>query len=129
MVLGSNALGYFPTGFKADDIPEVLRPLADDQEVFVACLRDPAKLQVNAVSERSVHDLQKRKSIQDDVLQNFSHIGVMDHDDILAEIVNRVPETAAVVERWEQSGLIGFELTTAGIAIGHAYWREIMPAG
>lgn len=129
MCLASNALGYYTTGFTADDIPEVLRPWAEDQEVFVACLRDGTKLQINAASDRAVRDLEERKAIASPVLQNFSRIGVMNHDDILAEIVKRVPESAVAVERWEQSGLVNFELTAAGMAIGHAYWRQIMPNG
>jgi hypothetical protein len=128
MLLAENALGFYTTGFTAEDIPEVLRVFTDDQDVFVACLRDPGKLQVNAGSTRGVSDLEERKSIADHVLQNFSHVGVMSHADILAELVQRVPETAVVVERWEKSGLASFELTAAGMAIGHAYWRQVVPA-
>jgi hypothetical protein len=128
MLLAENCRGFFYTGFAAEDIPEAIRAFADDQEVFVKCLRHDEKTQINAASARAVSDLQERKGIASDVLENFSHVGVMSHEDILAEIVKRVPQLAVVVERWEKSGLANFELTAAGIAIGHAYWKKIVPA-
>lgn len=60
-------------------------------------------------------------------MENFANVGVMSYPDIEAEIVQRIPEAAVVVERWEKSGLASFQLTAAGIAIGHAYWKQVVP--
>jgi hypothetical protein len=127
MTFAGNMRGFYTRGFNRDDIPDVLRSLKDDQEVFVRCLRNSEKLQVNAVSARRVAELQDRKSIQDNVLENFANVGVMDPAAIEAEIVERIPDAAPVVERWMNSGLTSFQLTAAGIAIGHAYWKQVVP--
>lgn len=129
MLLSSNLRGFYCTGFTAEDIPDVIRAFTDDKEVFIPCLRDPEKLQVNAASTKVVNDLQKRKAITSNVLENFANVGVMSQPDILAEVLTRIPEIAPLVERWEKAGLQNFELTAAGLAIGHAYWKQTVPAG
>jgi hypothetical protein len=127
MAFEGNMRGFYTIGFNRDDIPEVLGSLKDDPDVFVPSLRDPDKLQINAVSERTVAELQDRKSVQGNVLANFANVGVMNPGDIETEIVERIPEAAVVAERWMKSGLTSFQLTAAGIAIGHAYWKQVVP--
>ena len=128
MLLANNFRGLYCTGFIAEDIPEALRTFTDDKEVFITCVRDEEKLQVNAVGARNVYDIQERKGITSNALEGFAKGRVMNQQDILAEMEDRIPDIAMVVDRWEKSGLANFELTAAGLAIGHAYWKQIVPA-
>jgi hypothetical protein len=127
LALATNARGFYTKGFSVDDIPPVLRAFSDDQEVFIPCLRDPHKLQVNAIGAREVAAIEAKRSIEQNILANFAHVGVMSPDDIEVELVERVPEAAVLAERWEKSGLESFDLTAAGLAIGHAYWKQVVP--
>jgi hypothetical protein len=127
--LANNYRGFYSKGFAIDDsVPDELRRLADDRELFIPCLRDSDKLQINAVSSREVADLAGRKAIEADLLENFANVGVMRAPEIEAELVERIPEAVVVVERWQKSGLAAFESTAAGVAIGHAYWSQVVPA-
>jgi hypothetical protein len=127
--LGNNYRGFYTKGFTIDEsFPDMLRLFANDREVFIPCLRDSGKLQINAVSSREVAELAARKSIEPDLLESFANVGVMRTPEIEAELIERIPEAAVVVERWQKCGLAAFESTTAGVAIGHAYWTQVVPA-
>jgi hypothetical protein len=122
------ALGFFTRGFTAEDVPDDLREFLNDSDVFIPCLRDPTKIQINARASAEIDEMKVDKQIGD-VLKNLSNVGVMGQPKIVEDLVTHIPEMAIVRDRWEPSGLQNFELTAAGMAIGHAYWRHITPAG
>jgi hypothetical protein len=127
--LANNYRGFYTKGFAIDDgIPDDLSRLVADRELFIPCLRDPDKLQINAVSSREVAELAGRKSIEADLLESFANVGVMRTPEIEAELIERIPEAAILVERWQKCGLAAFESAAAGVAIGHAYWSQVVPA-
>jgi hypothetical protein len=120
------ARGFFTTGFTADKVPDDLRPYLADPEIFVPCLRDPQKLQVNAPTRQGVIDLAAAKGIDSDKLERLSNEGVMGPPGIQSELVSVLPFMRTIFERWDNndSSLKNLELTSVGIAIGHAYWRQ-----
>ena len=125
----SGGSGFFTKGFDVKDVPDALRDFIDDPDVFTTCLRDPDRIQVHAISTSEARELEVSKGIEGSVLQNFSNVGIMSEPDIVEDLIRHIPEVSIVRERWEASGLESFELTAAGLAIGHAYWKRILPAG
>lgn len=121
------ARGFFTTGFTADQVPEELRQYLSDSDIFVPCLRDPEKLQVNSPTRQGVVDLAAAKGVDQGALERLSTVGLMPTPDIRSDLISRLPFIDAIFDRWNKpdSLLQHFELTSVGMAIGHAYWRQV----
>lgn len=126
-VFSEVARSFFTTGFTADKVPENISRYLDDPEVFVPCIRDQQKLQINAQSRERVIELAAAKGIDSNALDNLSKVGLMSYADIQSEMESSVPGMKAIFERWnsDNTRLKNLELTSVGIAIGHAYWRQV----
>jgi hypothetical protein len=122
----SAAAGFFTKGVPREQIPEQLRPYADDARVFMPSLRDSSHLQLTAMYEDDVDPLALLigepgvAGIMRNLLQNR-----MTGPEINAEVIERVPEMEALFAAWNGSSLKNLRLTTVGIAIGHGYWRRV----
>jgi hypothetical protein len=121
------ARGFFTTGFTGDEVPEELRQYLGDSDIFVPCLRDKDKLQVNSPSVDGVRQLAIAKGIEQRDLENLSAAGVMTAPDVQSELISNVPCMKVIFDRWDEqdSPVQHLELTSAGIAIGHAYLRQV----
>lgn len=119
--------GFFTRGFAREEILEPLRDLADDSRVFVPCLRDSGRLQLNMVHAEEAEPLAAAIGRPDLVptLQQQLNVGAMSGPEVEAELVERVPGVADLVTVWRDSVLKNLTLTTVGIAIGHGYWRRV----
>jgi hypothetical protein len=126
-VFSEVARGFFTKGFFADQVPDDLRQHLSNSDIFVPCLRDPDKLQVNSPSAQGIRDLACAKNVDPDKLDNLSGIGIMTTPDIQSELISNVPCMNVVFDRWNtaDSLLQRLELTSVGMAIGHAYWRKV----
>jgi hypothetical protein len=119
------ARGFFTKGFTIDQVPDNLHEFLSDPEVFISCLRDGDRIQVNCRSLAEISDLEMKKGMPAQSLANLSMIGVMTYEEIRNDLVSRVAKFGSFLDNWKSSGLSNFELTTAGIAIGHAYYRHV----
>jgi hypothetical protein len=48
----------------------------------------------------------------------------MTHDEIREELLRHVPESAGLIDLWDNTALKQLHLTSVGLAIGHGYWRR-----
>jgi len=119
------ARGFFTEGFTSEQVPDDLREFLDDPEIFMPCLRDGDKIQVNGRSVAEISELEIKKGLPTQALLNLSRLGMMTHEEIRKDLVARVVGLGPFLDHWKSSGLSNFELTTAGIAIGHAYYRHV----
>lgn len=118
--------GYFTKGFTADKIPDNIRRYLNDPDVFVPCIRDPQKLQVSASSFDDIWKLAAARNIDRSVLDTLSLMGIMSYQEIQSELESLIPGMDLIFERWDDdnAALNRLELTSVGITIGHAYWRQ-----
>jgi hypothetical protein len=126
----NSCCGYFSKGFSADQILPEARRFIDDRSVIVPCIRDPQKLQMNAISLDQVKKLQEVKGIQvapgrAGPLESACLYGQMADWEIRENLVTHLPFMAQVFDHWENSGLGSVDLTVIGIAIGNAYWHRV----
>lgn len=106
-----------------------IREYINDRSVFIPCIRNTEMLQVNAVSLNNVRALQAAKGLAGrpghaGPLETLCLYGRMPDEELRRDIILHVPAMSQVFDRWNSSGLSNFELTAAGIAVGHAYWRK-----
>jgi hypothetical protein len=118
--------GLLTLGFSEEEQPWV-RPLMD-KGVIVPCLRDPAKLQVEAVSST---ELERRLQLcplgeHADKVRHLFKTNLMPAEEIIAEISAIDAEIARFYESWSTSPMRNCTLTSVGIAIAHANMKRIL---
>jgi hypothetical protein len=125
-VFTASASGFFTNGFTEDQIDDDLRQLLSDRDIFIPCIRDPMKWQVNVTSQQDAGPIASAKNIGPGRLENLAGLGWMPAPEIQADVISRIPETKRLFDCWSDpaSSLEHFELTSVGKAIGHAYWRQ-----
>ena len=122
-----NARGFFTDGFDLDVVPEDFRQHLSDGQIFIKCIRNPSKIQINAASEQELPAIAAAKNLDLGQLEQLSKNGSMSHSEIQEDLVTHVPEMRRVYELWDakHSAVKVFELTSAGKAIGHSYWQQV----
>lgn len=126
-IFTATASGFFTNGFTEDQMDDDLRHFLSDRDVFIPCLRDKVKWQVNVTSQQDAGAIASGKGIGPGRLENLAGLGWMTAPEIQADVISRIPETKRLFDYWgdSNSALEHFELTTVGKAIGHAYWRQV----
>jgi hypothetical protein len=120
------ASGFFSTGFSREDAPEPWIPFLDDPEVFMPCLRDPQKLQIRARSMVEMRELAEARNIPTLITSAGARMNI---NEIRTDMVAHVPSLETLFDKWGSSGipsLATFNLTSVGIAIGHACQRKVV---
>lgn len=125
-VFTASASGFFTNGFTEDQMDDDLRQLLSDRDIFIPCIRDPMKWQVNVTSQEDAGTIASAKSIGPGRLENLAGLGWMTAPEIQADVISRIPEAKKLFDYWSDpnSALEHLELTSVGKAIGHAYWRQ-----
>ncbi|MFF9350790.1 LPO_1073/Vpar_1526 family protein [Streptomyces sp. NPDC014734] len=118
--------GLLTLGFEEEQYPWVSE--FKDKGIVMPCLRNPAKLQVAAVS---LTDLENKLSTIDskghaDELQQLLEGNPMSGELIHAEIEALDPEFKRFAQTWGNSAMKSFDLTSVGIAIAHAHCRRLL---
>lgn len=122
--LVATSSAFFTMGFTHERVPEQLHEFLNDQRIFRPCLRAPELLQVSVMAEQNLKDLALDMD-QTRQLAQLINIGLMTHAEIRADVIEHVPAVSDLFETWNDSDLRSMQLTTVGIAIGHAYWRRV----
>ncbi|MEW7986494.1 MAG: LPO_1073/Vpar_1526 family protein [Candidatus Thiodiazotropha endolucinida] len=119
--------GYFQAGFTQDEIDETGLSKDMQKRLIIPCLNDTNKLQVNAVSliqlslKKSELNLTKEdKSAIDFLFENRT----LYDSDIMTKCANSAPYMKNIFELWSQTELGKVNLTSNGIAIGHASLKK-----
>jgi hypothetical protein len=124
--LAAGARGFFTNGFEVDAVPDELRQYLSDDQVFIQCIRDSSKIQVNAVAAEDVSAIAISKNLDPGQLEQLAVNGVIGAAEIQEDLIAHVPEMHICFGLWNDpnSAVRRFELTSAGKAIGHSYWQH-----
>jgi hypothetical protein len=99
-------------------------PFLGDPQIFIPCIRNPEKLQINA---RSLFDVQQLASARElPTLVTHQDTGRMREPEIKSDLIARFPQMKILFDKWGSLGLSSFDLNTVGIAIGHACQRKMV---
>ncbi|GAA1698879.1 hypothetical protein GCM10009808_15480 [Microbacterium sediminicola] len=120
--------GLFTKGFMAVDVkPDLLVALRENHLVGGA-LRDANRLQLSAGSEFDLTRLVESAGMSDRLpeIRVLMGKGRMSDDEIADEVVRYIPEIQLLRETWDsnEAQLKSLNLTSVGIALGHAYWSR-----
>lgn len=120
--------GLFSRGFDETQIPPDLQRYADDRRVFTACVHDPDRLQVNAMSLEALNARMPGYGIPDEhvsIIRNIYNAYLMPEDVIKEKLIAINPRMADFIERWNSCEIRRVDLTPVGIAISHANYRRV----
>lgn len=123
-ILGATYHGQFVKGFTVDDfVASQVSISLNDVRYFIPCLNDPERFQVSANSKTTLDQLFVLSPVppaDKDKISALFQMGKMSSEEIRAKCVRIRPYMEQVFDIWSNSPMKNFELTSVGIAIGHA---------
>ena len=127
--LGTVYQGQFLKGFDAKEIESRGISIGLDHRVFIPCLNDPTKIQVNANSQELLDKALDVYAISPDDRTKINALfgfGKMTDAEIKETCVRLRPYMLDVFDTWSGSAMGTFTLTSVGIAIGHANIKRLV---
>lgn len=122
-IIKSNYGGLFSKGFSHDKLAEKSIDLPKYQMLFTRCLHDAGKIQVNSISKEVLAEKIKEYHVDEGIAGATNELydsSLMSDDEIEAYIVLLCEDMKLLFDVWQNSSLNNFQLTSVGIAIGHA---------
>lgn len=119
--------GLFCKGFGQDQLEAFVAEKGIPRALFVQCLHDTDAFQVNALNEEGATTSAKEHGLADDKVKELVTImkgHLLSEEDIKASVVGRLPDLEILFETWNSTPMKSFNLTSVGIAIGHANVRR-----
>lgn len=120
-------LGLFFKGFGLDEIEKDRLSQETLSKFVMPCLNDTSKYQVNAISQENLNKKLVAESVPENEANYIRELfgkNKMSPDEMKAKIVEIRPYMADFYDIWENSSMKSFQLTSVGIAIGHANLRK-----
>ena len=122
-VLGNMYQGLFVKGFDQSEIQNRAITVGSDSRFFIACLNDQSKLQVKGLNKADTEKYLEAQGVSDEdkakILALFD-AAKMGAPEIKNKVISIRPYMAQVFEVWNDSEMQSFNLTSVGMAIGHA---------
>ena len=125
-VLYDDFFGLFTPGFSRENARASYRDFLDDPEVFIACRRDPQKLQVNTISRSGAHEIFKAKGLYS-LLPNLP--GYVSPKEIESDLAVQFPVLAKIIRSNSpvKHYYASFQLTSVGLSIAQACRHCLSP--
>ncbi len=128
-IYGKIYQGLFLKGFDKDEIEKRGISIGLDPRFFIPCLNDENKLQVKANRLEGLSEYMDKQDIPKDdkgkIIALFN-LNKMNDNEIKDKIIEISPYMADTFEIWSDSPLQNFNLTSVGIAIGHANIKRLV---
>lgn len=128
-LLGYLYKGLFSKGFDKSEIDSKQITIGLDTRFFISCLNDETKLQVNALNDETLKkNLEKEKIGEEDrkkIIELFSE-SAMSNNEIMNLCINLRPYMKDFYDKWNSTSMKSFNLTSVGIAIGHANIKKMI---
>jgi hypothetical protein len=123
-------MGYFSKGMDEADLLPIFTPqLADfGKKLLIPCVHNPKKIQVKAVNEVQFRDLCREVEFPKEATEALWTIfdsKTMTVEEIKAKLEKEFPDIYKLQSLWDDSFLSQFELSSIGIAIGHANAKRV----
>lgn len=128
-LIGTTYQGYFLKGFDQSEIENRGILVGPDPRFFMQCLNDPSKLQVrtNNVEVLGKYLDQEGVSAEDKVkIMELFNLGKMSEAEINEKLIALRPYMSEVFDIWTNSPMETFNLTSVGMAIGHANIKRLI---
>jgi len=121
-LLKEKYLGLFSKGFLSNELQKRNINLPAENRIFVTCLHDNTKLQLNAINEDEIKEEARNLGIEDNIdqLLELNKSCLMNSKEVEDEIVQLRPYMKTVFDVSRESFMKNLTLTSVGIAIGHA---------
>lgn len=115
--------GLFFKGFELS--PEEKAKISDKaiSTLIIPCLNDSSKNQINAISQTNLEENLSRLNLgatEEIFIKELFNRNKMSHNEIKAKIIEIRPYMSNFYDIWEKTPMNKFQLTSVGIAIGHA---------
>ncbi len=120
--------GLFKKGFDPVRFDEVGISAEDKGHFFIVCLNDPNKFQVNTIDMEALESKFTTYSVSPENKQKILTLyneGGMNATEIKTKVVELSPFMEKVFDSWSASTMKNFELSSVGIAIGHANIKRL----
>jgi hypothetical protein len=118
--------GLWHKGVPPEELPESLAPFQRNSAVILPSLRDPAKVQPNAINAATAREVAVANGVPEGDFVSFLQNYQMSEDEVNQDVSGRVPEWPEFISIWDEGRFKNVELTSVGIAIGHANARRVL---
>lgn len=118
-----NYSGIFSKGFTINDLEKKQITIPYNSSFFITCQQDSDKIQINAMTEEVVTQRANELKIDEKETKKLIDLykaSLMNKEEVKNYLISLRPYMAAVFETWENSYMKNMNLTSVGIAIGHA---------
>ena len=118
-----NYSGIFSKGFTINDLEKKQITIPYNSSLFITCQQDSDKIQINAMTEEVVTQRANELKIDEKETKKLIDLykaSLMNKEEVKNYLISLRPYMATVFETWENSYMKNMNLTSVGIAIGHA---------
>lgn len=122
--------GIFSLGFHESEIAQKGISLSPNHPIFIKCLNNSDLAQINALNKSEISNICRELQITNSDRNKLIHLhasSVMATYNIRDLITNNCPYMIKVFGIWDNLRIAYFDLSSVGIAIGHAYAKKNVP--
>ena len=115
--------GLFNRGFDEARLDVIQIAPAHRENLIITCLNDATKLQFAALNMDVLEQKLSEIAIvepQAQLIKNLFAEGSLDHQEVRSKVLAAAPSLESLLDKWGASTLKNFNLTSVGMAIGHA---------
>lgn len=119
--------GLFFKGFDISEIDSSKISENGISQFIMPCLNNEEKRQINAISAENLDRKLSKTDLSDsekNYIKSLFNVAKMTPDEIKNKIIEIRPYMAELYDIWENSEMKSFQLTSVGIAIGHANLKK-----
>jgi hypothetical protein len=119
----------FFKGFEEQEISNIGLTIGKDNRFFMPCINDATKFQLRAVNKDALDYEIKDKSISSEDAERLAALfntGLMDENEIKQKVISISPYMSQIFLLWDSSDMKSFNLTSVGMAIGHANTKRLI---
>lgn len=128
-IISTTYCGLFQAGLTEEEIKERLITLPIKHEIFTKCLNDPQKIQINALSQEALGEKIKHYNIDAETsskLLDLFKTNLIPLPEVKSKCIEIRPYMESFFDIWTNSNLKSFDLTSVGMAIGHANIKKLV---
>lgn len=115
--------GLLTKGFMKSDIDAAGISILPNHPIFIHCLNDATRFQLRAIDLGVLEERFKEYSVSpedQEKLKNLFNTNMLTNEEVRDKMSSLLPYWGELSAGWNKSGLKSFDLTSVGIAIGHA---------
>lgn len=115
--------GVLNTGFDETAIAQLNLSAEQKSKAIITCLRNPSKLQVNAINSERVEILVHEINLSTDqhnTLKGLLENNVINEESFNNELLSLSPNFGILIDAWKKTPIQSLQLTSVGIALAQA---------